>query len=256
MTRTFLGPAMAALILSTTACEPESMAPLGFHRATIETARTGEISHLWLALPGVYQDDVDQCVRSFSDRLGGGSELYDRSFELMAKLGRLLAERRNYLVGSPALQQHVGASDAPAADPMAKMARDTLEVLRSLGELLPEIPADAQAATKPAEQMQVESRGEKTAVVRIDLDGKEPFRQEMIEVEGKWVPKALADRWQEIVGSVRERLSNLELSKKDRFLAPTYLTLLDNTVDGLLDSKSQEEFDQRLAPLLTMLFNR
>src|SRR6185436_14057880 len=72
-----------------------------------------------------------------------------------------------------------------------------------------------------------------SAVVLIERPGEDPNPTEFVRVEGKWIPKSLADSWIENMGQYRASLVRID-SDNLAPIKPRVMTLL-SSVDALLD---------------------
>ncbi len=257
-------------------------APLAFHRATIETARTGDATSLWYALPASYQDDIDACVQGFADKLDGYDNIYDRTFGLIGKCGQLLTEKKEYFLQSGALQEFAEKQGASPEEPpptevagesnsapkltevlaghISSFANDALDLIHSLTDAMPEFPgaavSDAKSTISAASgesKLFVENRSESTATIRIEVEGQDPIRQTVVLVEGKWVPSTVAERWSELAGKVKSHITALSWSEREKFFISTAFYQAEQAIDRLIAATSQVEFDRQLSQILILV---
>jgi len=272
----------------------DSGAPLEFHRATIETARTGDATALWLALPSSYQDDIDAMVQSFADKLNGYEDIYNRTFQFIGKLGQLLTEKREYFLRSPSLkkfleektvaEKSLGAGgrtldsisreanteaevdtpdvSQPSSESLSSFAADTFDLIQTLTNVIPTSSAtnNGDSTLDPSDMHSIEEsrlsvdrvEGNR-ATIRIEARGREPIRQIVVRVEGKWVPESLAVHWSTLVASVKRRLAALSLSEREKFAVSAFLSYAETAANNLIKANTQSEFDRRLAGLLVVI---
>ena len=90
------------------------------------------------------------------------------------------------------------------------------------------------------------------AVVRMTPPDDEPEDQELVRVEGRWVPAEMADGWETRMAEARERLTNI--SDEERTEMSTQGMMFVGMADGFIQQleaiESPEELDQMLAALI------
>ncbi|HBL46335.1 MAG TPA: hypothetical protein DDZ90_23410 [Planctomycetaceae bacterium] len=91
-----------------------------------------------------------------------------------------------------------------------------------------------------------------TATIKIEAPGEEPKEEEMVKVEGKWIPKNLANNWDTKMADVRKKLADLTpeqvTAQKEQTLAG--IKQVNETLAKLENAKSEEEFNKTLSPIL------
>ena len=99
----------------------------------------------------------------------------------------------------------------------------------------------------------VSEEGE-TAVVRLESAG-QTEDNEMVRIEGKWIPADLAVLWPMVMGEAKRGLAWLELSAQSGQRQQWLSTLhrAEAELDQLLVAQTQTEFNQALATLLSLL---
>jgi hypothetical protein len=219
---------------------------------------------LWDFLPASYQQDLNDLGHDFARRMD--PEVWSSAVKVVRKVASVFSSKKEYL-----------AALAPATDwgQLAALLRTLAD--SELGDLERLKTADGRAmlATSGAAVMQqwdlltrfagglgelnlaelqvtLESSTGDTAVVVVDMPGVEPQPSEFVKVEGKWIPRALAETWVEKIGQARARMILLSPDNLVQF-KPRVMTLvasLDSVLDRLASARSAGEFQEALTGLM------
>lgn len=263
-----------ALLATTGACKSDD-GPDAFVKASIK-AVDGEPQAIWKALPESYQKDVQGLVSAFAEKMN--AQVYDDGFRLAGKLVKVLETKKDFVLGHPQVQGVVKAEDVskgwdPAVRSLATlMASDigTVEGLKKLDvekflagpiaavmeDLLK--AAEVAAAQMPSKgapnlaDMRTQLRASKVTVekvegdqatVRIEIPGEKPEVEEMVKVEGKWIPKKLADAWPAAMVQAKAAVAGMKIEPAMVVQFNGLKGVVDPVLDGLLAAKTQEEFN-------------
>jgi hypothetical protein len=90
----------------------------------------------------------------------------------------------------------------------------------------------------------VSSEGD-SAVVRATAADGDTELLDLVRIEGRWVPKEMADDWTETIGGAREKLANMteEEIAQSRVQIMMGVAMIESFVDQLAGTTTQEEFD-------------
>lgn len=261
-----------------TAAAPSAETPEKAILAAIDGLKDKRPEAIWDFLPESYQRDLTGLVRDFASRMD--NELWARSMQTLGRLASVLKTRLQALPpesGAPDWEGFAALLETVAGSELGDLKRlarvDPRQFLTGTGHRLLEqleyfsvLATDDPFANRLAELSQTEatlqsSEGE-VAIVQIELPGQGQQLVSFVRVDGKWIPRALADGWIEFLGQTRARLS---LLAPDAFrdLKPRWLALLgrvDASIERLETAKGAADFDQAfesvkfaLRPLLGML---
>lgn len=97
------------------------------------------------------------------------------------------------------------------------------------------------------------SGDENTAVVKIELEGKDPIDVDFVKVDGKWIPKMLEEQWPTLIQSLKDAVamvpaydaSNPDQKKQIDKLKGT-LALANLGVGTVAAAQTDKDFDDRI----------
>ncbi|MCC5845141.1 MAG: hypothetical protein JJU05_12905 [Verrucomicrobia bacterium] len=177
------------------------------------------------------EKDYDQAVKLFS--ILKQSDLMDLNKLRNADLGRILST--------------TGADLMKAADEM-QGSGPNLPNLPGFGD-----PGEIKEVFANMEAELVSQDGDQ-AVVRISTPDEEPEDVDFVRVEGKWIPKDLADDWTEMIQEMRAGVANMgtiDPQQKSQVMMMT--SMANGILDQLLNARNQEEFNAVLGGLMGMM---
>jgi hypothetical protein len=239
---------------------------------------------MWQALPASYQKDVTGLVHQFAEKMD--RDLWNQTFEVLAKLTRLLKEKRELILQHPLVAQKVADSDSTDVDgdwegivevidllatselaDLDELAKLDVEAfLNGTGErfvrqiaaassLAPEGQVgDYLTATESlrAVKATVVSRNGDQATVRIEQPGEDPRTEPLVRVEGKWIPADLADGWKSQMAQARESLSKMsgEQMQQNKQAVLLQLSMVEAALDTLLAAQTADQFNAGIATIM------
>jgi hypothetical protein len=243
--------------------------------AVLEGMRKNHPEALWDFLPETYEHDIDDLVHVFAQRMD--RQLWARGIAVLRKLVDVLKTKREFLAAD--MSRVAELVDTLLSGDLADLERlkafDGRRFLATTGALLVgqlhELGQDLGGMLRIKKVTLMRIRGD-TATVELktandpesqfgklaDESGSTiTFEREFVRVEGKWIPKDLADGWIEQIGQTRARLSLLSPENLGE-MKPQILSLL-TAVEGVLDrlaaARNHDEFraalgeaDVQLAP--------
>ncbi|MGE5191031.1 MAG: hypothetical protein ACM3U2_00925, partial [Deltaproteobacteria bacterium] len=198
--------------------------------ALVEGLKQNRLDVFWDFLPASYQNDLNSLVHRFAERMD--VELWNKSVDVLRKLARLLREKKEFLAAARA-SKDPEAPPGPSAAELAAIAEllDTLLAsdLADLGKLKSADGGQILAGTGSTLLGQLRSMGRDpfadrlgivadlkvtlvsfagdSAKLAIQVPDAPSSDREFVRVEGKWIPKNLADNWYETIGQANARLS-------------------------------------------------
>lgn len=257
--------------------------PDGTVTAVAAALADGKPQVLWTALPASYQKDVTGLIRAFADKMD--ADIYDKGWGLAKKLVKVLREKRAFILASPAMAKGgidkakaeaqwdtlVGALEALVNSEASSVAGlksvDVGDFLRNTGSKLMSAASKGSQLTpddKYNKEFVAKLRGVKAEVVSSEQDkatlkmtvpGEEPETVELVRVEGRWVPKVIADGWSQGIADLRESLDKMSgdalAKKKPQILA--MLGAAEPMLDQFLKAETQEQFNQVIAQTMGMV---
>lgn len=247
----------------------------------VRATRNGDAVAFWDWLPAGYQQDVEQLARSLADRVDG--KTYDRTAKLLHRFAAVALEKQQFVFGNQtvaAMLQHNGADVRGAKDAYAALFRMLQQVAggelgsvdglrrfdgrafmgKSGKALLETVFAFARATgddpVAGLDQVSVRTLGQKGGEVRIELKGKDRAAEvtTFVQVEGRWVPVEMAQKWQDGVGELREKIAAMPKQGDAKLAAQAGLVLgmIEGVVKQLEDVESQQDFDEVVGELMQM----
>lgn len=252
----------------------------------VNEAAQGLASHqprvLWDALPKSYRTDVEDIVHELARKMD--KDLWNKGFALADKVVLVLKTKKELLLSLKMLNnspvntaQLSGNWDAVVgiAEIIAKSELADLEKLKHLdmGNFLSGTGAefmkrlDALSRLENEENAAVVSRQLKsvkttvlqsekdTARVKIEIPGEASWEIPFVKVEGKWVPKSMADQWKVEIDrakkSIAEWSTSLTAEEKHRTLG--IMTSIDGILDQMLAAKNPQDLESALGQAFGML---
>ena len=202
------------------ACSSESAGPDAVVQDVFKSLDEGHAEVLWDALPSSYQTDIKDVVALFAQNMD--EELYDKGFSVVNKLVNVLQTKKTYILGHPMIMGMTeGKIEDETYDAIVKTLATyttselstlqgvkTMDIRSFLQKTGSNAVTDIQKLTKlgdeapPVERFQditvelVNQSGD-MATVKLTAGEEEPEEVELTKVEGKWIPKDIADKWPE-----------------------------------------------------------
>lgn len=274
--RWFIVSFLAALVASASpACskaghdEPAEL----FHRVS-EALEDGRPELLWELLPERYVSGVDGLVHTFAQRMD--PEVWKRGVDVIGKVGRVLSEKRDLLLGHPMLAMVTMGSDPKQTRARLGAVGDVLEALSegdaatleglaridvrkflssTLTPLFEQIdPELLRQQALPALASggldwmtrefttTTERHGDDRATVTIQCADGRTERFDMVEVDGKWFLAASFEAWEESLATARQAIEAFVITPEQKQQVLALLKGIDSVLEGLLDADTQEEF--------------
>lgn len=233
---------------------------------------------VWQALPASYQSDVNGLVRDFADQMD--PEVWDRSFGVFYKATRVLSEKKEFLLANPMLAQHltekpeieqnwdelvhllsiISSSQITTINQLRQLnieafLADTIGAMMAQAEVISALSVD-----NPREELdklqnlsvKLISNDGSIAFLEIGSEGEELRKVEFMLVEGKWIPRDMAQEWPMAIEEARTRLAEVStqelLQNKDAILSS--LSMTEGALDSMLAAQDLNEFNMALQTLI------
>lgn len=261
----------------------ESAKPLGPDEsilAMLNGVNNQQMEAVWNFLPASYQQDVNGIAHEFASKMD--PEMYNGTFETGQRLAKLLKDKKEYILknqmiqGLPVPPEKMDEFWDPTTNIISALVNSDLSSLdklksfdggkflsttgnqlaksvMALSSLVPQKEGEPSFSEKlkQTKVTVVTTEGE-TATIKIEAPGEEPKDEQMVKVEGKWIPKNLADNWDAKMADVRKKLADLTpeqvTAQKEQTLAG--IKQVNETLAKLENAKSEEEFNKTLSPIL------
>ncbi|MFO0725272.1 MAG: hypothetical protein U1E65_15930 [Myxococcota bacterium] len=273
----FIG-ALAVPLALASACS-KSEKPDAFIVAT-QKAAAGEPQALFDALPASYQKDAQGVVAAFAAKIP--AQPWNDSFSLLAKLSKVFETKKDFVLGHPALKgmvkpedvakgwdplvhmvSTVANSDIKTADGMKKldirayMAGPLAQVIADFekaAEVAANVPGGGAGAAKFSKmknslktaKITIEKEEGDHATVKVEMEGEKTETTEMVKVEGKWIPKELADGWPKAMAEAKAGIEKMNVEPAMIAQFNAMKGMIDPALDGLLAAKTQDEFNAQI----------
>lgn len=240
----------------------------------VKAGGNGDVAAVWAHLPESYQKDINGLVHQFAGNMD--KELWDKVFTVASKASKLLSEKQDFIIGSKMTATLSEKPDAKVLEAFSKIITPvvdsdlsdlekvkTMDVgvflaetipgikkqLEELERLKPEIKEVTKAmnSIKEAKVELVKEEGD-VATFKLTIDG-DTKEVKAFKVEGKWVPEDMKNDWSKEIAKAKKGLDEMatgdQLSKMKEQAMPM-LEMVDGTLDKLLASESQEDFDKTI----------
>ncbi|MCA9006744.1 MAG: hypothetical protein KDA70_15830 [Planctomycetaceae bacterium] len=251
-------------------------------QALLNGVENQQMEAVWQFLPASYQQDVNSLAQDFASKMD--PEIYNGAFETGQRLAKILKEKKEYILNNQMIQrvplppEKLGELWNPTVNIISALVNSdlsSLDKLKSfdggnfmsttgnqlaknmvaLSDLAPKPDGEASFSEKLKEtKVTVVSTDGDTATIRIEAPDEEPKEEQMVKVEGKWIPQNLADNWQKAMADARSKLSGLtpETLTENKQQVLAMLKMVNDTLAQLESAKTEEEFNNTLTPVLMM----
>lgn len=229
----------------------------------------------WNSLPASYQSDVTEIVHLAGSKLDG--DIYNATFSLLGKLGRILTEKKEFILNNPQFQQQIDAEiaaknwDSAASLFQTLTTSDiaTVEGLQTLdigkfcsttgSELMKQGMAFAQLSGedpyskfRDVDAEVVAQKGD-MATVKVTYPNateEAASSEEVIlqKIGERWVEKEMADGWDAAMAEAKAGLESItpEANAESKPQLMMFIGMIDGTLSSLLNAETQEQFDASL----------
>ncbi len=252
--------------------------PDGTVIAIAESLATYHPEILWEALPESYRTDINEITRTFPRRwirrsTTAAMALVGRAIEVLQEKQELILASESLasfpadparvelaMTSSLAMMEIVFASEIStiaglgAIDWEQFLGTTGSEVLKLADSFEAQEGDDPFAEVESLTVETVEVDGE-TATLRISTANHEPEEVALVRVEGRWVPKEMAEEWATRMAEVRANLETLTPEKMAELKgqAAFGLAMAEGVVEQVAVIETVEEFDAMVGPMLDSL---
>ncbi len=245
--------------------------PDGTITAVATAVSEGKLEAVWQALPESYQGDINAQVEHFAEHVDG--EVWSKAMGIVGKLAQLLETKQNLILGNEMVSTQLKAQNLKPEDVKAS--------LTAIGGLLDDIQKDVKtkealaklnvenymanigsrmksfepimAKSQNPPQIKLEDMKKVTATVTDSTtdsatvevktpDGKTETMK-MVKVQGKWVPKEMAEEWTKKIEELDKTLHGMEMTPEQKKQFMSAADTVDGVLDSLLKANDQAAFD-------------
>jgi hypothetical protein len=240
---------------------------------TVQTALRGlgegNPHAVWVALPAGYQQDIAALAHSVAARVDPA--VWDRSFALGAKLVNVLKIKKQLVLASPTVtaigyapQQTEAAYDTAVemfallvgSDLATSATATQLDVGRftqttgaalfkrgmALCEQLGLRPAELAKLKDTSVTLVGQEQG--VATLKFEVPGGSPHTESFVQVEGKWVPRSLANHWSDHIAQASTQVAAIPSPDTKQMLA--LLDAIDAQLNLLAKTDDPDQFNRCL----------
>ena len=230
---------------------------------------------LFEMLPASYQQDIDSLISDAANRMD--KEVWNSGKDLMNKIVKVAKTKKDILLQSRLLASNPNKDEVSKnwdqvvsmldvvinsdfrdlaklrhAD-VAKILTDSgTKILKKAKEL--QTPVSKEIAKLNTIKASLVSQDGDTAKVKIEAKGEEPVTFDFVRVEGKWIPKDLADDFAKKIKEARESLMKFDfMSKEGKALKAQLIKQFNMVSTGLAQvekAKTKEEVDGALMAVM------
>ncbi len=282
--------ALLAFALITAGCgsqkapAPAATADAAFHNLT-SAIESNDLHGAWHFLPESYQADANGILHEFAEKMD--AQLWNAGTGTFQKVEEVLRTKKNLILQNEILAQMPGkaeleenydhlvnilgilkSSDLMDLDKLK--TADLGRILSTTGNSLMneaakmevegsmEIPglSDVKDAQSEMANMKAELISEEgdEAVVRITGDGDHDAEVEFVRVEGKWIPKDLAEEWPEMIREFREGLQEIgQIPPGEKQQIMMGINMVNGVLDQMLAAETPEDMQNVLAGVMGMM---
>lgn len=258
--------------------------PDGTVEAVAQSLAKDQPRAVWDAMPAKWQKDVDALVDEFAGKMD--AEVYNKTFAVVGKLAGTLKSKKSLILealdspqmqGLPVEKEQVAArydSIVAFLDTIAGSDASTLSGLKSLdigsflgstgarlmaearklSELAP--PGEANQMLEQTQKLagltaEVVSTEGNTATVKITT-GQETREEQMVKVDGKWVPKEMADEWDAKIAEARAGLAEMtgEAMQQNKAQVMGVLSSIEAGLDNVAKASDQQQLQAAMQGMM------
>lgn len=247
--------------------------------AFAQAMKNGKVEQAYDLLPASYQKDIDTLVHEFAGQMD--TEIWSTGFRVLEKATGLLKTKKELLLsmakqpGREAQMEQLEANWDGVVAGLEKMVTSDLaqiEKLRSgstrdhlqkgVGPLAKSVLSmatvrnqDGAATLADLDKVKAEvvTSTDTTATVKVTGPNKEePETVEFTKVDGKWIPKSMADTWSKNIAEAREQIKAIDqdtiAAQKPKVMQ--MFTTANGVLDEMMKAETPEQIQQAAFPLI------
>jgi hypothetical protein len=258
--------------------------PDGTVKAVAEALSAHQPQILWQALPASYQNDITEITQQFAAKMD--PEAYNKVFSVLQKAVDLLQGKKEFILGSSFLENvevdreqldkgydsvvglleivlnsEISKIDSLKSLDFEKFLSGTgakiMDQVAVISKASPDDPYAKEFKTKlSGATYELISEDGDSAVVKVTSGDDESEEINLVRIEGRWVPKELADEWAQDIGQAKQGLADMSEEEIAQSKMQVMMTaaMAESLIDQLAATSTQEEFEALIGGLLGGLF--
>ena len=240
-------------------------------KAIVAGMEEGRPVVIWEALPESYQADVNELVQAFGNNMDAAA--WGQITGLVSTVHQTLASKQEFLLNYPAVldsedpemtqatikqgtsllktfldsvQDLEKLKSFDGAEFMKSSGKEMAQQIVALQDMIPQTPAmKLQMAMSNVKIETIESTSTTAKLKMTSPDGKSDEVVEMVQHEGKWLPKQMVDEWESSMANAREAMAKLPeqaASMKGQMMMVS--AMASGVLSPLQAAENQEQFNQ------------
>jgi hypothetical protein len=230
-------------------------------------------------MPATWQTDVNDLTHEFANKMD--AELWNKVFAVAQKAVTVLQDKKDLILSTSMMDSAGENKDDIVANwdtvttALSTLVNSEISDIENLKTMDWGAFADGSGRTareaddgavslpegrrrdQPEEALRsisaevLENDGQ-VAKLKVTMEGEEPEEIEMAKVEGRWVPKDMADEWDEKIAEAREGLANMseEEMQQQKMQVMMGLGMAEAMIDQVAMAETPEQLEQMMAGLL------
>jgi hypothetical protein len=254
--------------------------PDGTVLAAKKAIQDNDLAFFWYAFPESYRQELTAITHEFGEKMD--PFIYDRAFALVMRAFEVLDDRKDIILASETFQSVGAEVDADEIRQNLSNTKVFTEILKGSEiatlEGLAAVDWEQFLATTGAQMLEsaaaLEIEGgedpfdeldslavetldvsEDRATLKLSTKNHEPEEVEMVRVEGRWIPKEMADEWPQFIEDAHQGLA--EMTPENMAAQKTQIMMVFGMADGFIEQiaslQTPEEFDAAIGPMLAPL---
>jgi uncharacterized protein YydD (DUF2326 family) len=236
----------------------------------------GNAGVVWDAMPATWQTDVNDLTHEFANKMD--AELWNKVFAVAQKAVTVLQDKKDLILSTSMMDSAGENKDdivanwdtvTTALSTLVNSEISDIENLKTMdwgafadgsgGQLVKQMMV-LSASQKDGDEINpeealrsisaevLENDGQ-VAKLKVTMEGEEPEEIEMAKVEGRWVPKDMADEWDEKIAEAREGLANMseEEMQQQKMQVMMGLGMAEAMIDQVAMAETPEQLEQMMA---------
>ncbi|MBQ3809708.1 MAG: hypothetical protein II839_02690 [Kiritimatiellae bacterium] len=242
MKKTLLAAALAAAAIAAPAATPSETAALAAAKQ-FYSAKSGDFAAVWNALPASYQKDVADVVKLFASKID--ADLWTAAQGALKDIAGVALKKAEFALAD------VDEEDRPDTIRMIAKAAAVVKAASyddikagNLAKVLAAKPLEMAGVTDnlPAFKMpeiSAKQNDDGTVAVTVDDD-----TEDFSPVEGKWIPKEMADGFADGVKEAKEGLADFSVPPQMKQQIMAIFPAVSAAAKNCAKAKTKEEFQQ------------
>ncbi len=247
--------------------------PDGTAKAVMNGIAENKPDIIWEAMPESYRKDVNDLIHKFAEEMD--PDVYKKFFSVTEKMEKLLKDKKEFVINSEMVKLSKVKTDdlkknydsvvdliavindsdlsnldqlksADGGDFLKSSGRDLMDAIATISSTMEEDQFSKEMEKLKNAKVEVISSDEKTAKIKTKV-GDDEEEVELVKVDDRWVPKFIADDWDEGVVMLKKQIEEMcDFIDDNKMQAIAYLASVEGVLDAMLAIDNQEEFDASL----------